>query len=681
MKHMRKLLSALLLLALLASLAAGTTVSAASGANVATVFEDFSRLEIGEKVKSKYATCVEAEGTLAASYDLGALGGVNSLQFGYTSLRGYHTVAGDQGFQVYFNEPKSLEGMEAIMLYVKMPLSRADDLGSNWGKSGIAPMMYLGEDTWVQLKDKTPVEYLSVNSSEWKTTESIALYVDLPSGFEGYVKLPLSAYTGENLTKKIQKYSAEYMIFQFSSMGAQCGNAYMNAIYGVSSSTDSTMVCLNGDSTPRYLLNGGTYGEGSPANLMEKAMTAEVLQDWSGYSAGYDLKANGLASAENKTDVSFTLVDSVIGGAFTTPTVKISSKTLGGFHDTDPMYTFNYKAYRDISEMKAFLFYIKCADPHPQKPSCSSIRFNIRSNNDANEEKWTLLGNSSILAMENGTGTWKSYAAHGDGNGIVDLPVNFEGWVMVNIEDMLTNPIFDSLEGRDGISTTIQFQAVGGEAGDCFFGPMYMITDMEGKNNKLITLDGCDVLSLATNSWATDNDLLNIGPVVGKAYDAFPLSTVDEYPTVRNVTDSTAILEWTKIEKASEYRVDVYREGMENDRFCYVSTHSLLTDECALKLSELEKSTNYYFVVIAIDEVGSEVAVLNRQTFRTPSERTEYSDETVTHTSKVTLETPATETETVPVAIIVAGAALAVLLIALVCVIVVIKKRKVGVKK
>lgn len=678
---MTKFLSALLLLAMLISLAAGTTVSAASDANVATVFEDFSRLEIGEKVKSKYATCVEAEGTLNASWGLGALGGVNSLQFGYTSLRGYHTIGGDQGFQVYFNDPKPLKNMTHIMIYLKLPLSRADDLGNNWGKSGFAPMMYLGEDTWVQLNDKTPVEYLSVNSNEWKTTESIALYVDLPSGFEGYVKIPLSGYKGDNLTKKIQEYSAEYMIFQFSSMGAQCGNAYMNAIYGVSYSTDSTMACLNGDYTPRYLLNGGTYGEGSADNLMEKAMTAEVLQDWSGYYAGYDLLANGMASTNNKTDVNYTLVDSIIGGPFDTPTVKISSKTLGGFHDSDPMYNFNYRAYSDISEMKALLFYIKCAAPHPQKPSCSSIRFNIRSTNDANEEKWTLLGNSSIIAMENGTGTWKSYASHGDGNGIVDLPVNFEGWVMVNIEDMLTNPIWDNLDGRVGISTTIQFQAVGGEAGDCFFGPIYMITNMEGKNKKLITLDGCDVLSLATNSWATQNDLLNIGPVVGKNYDAFPLSTVEEYPTVRNVTASSAILEWQPVEKASEYRVDVYCDSTENERFCYLSTHSLLTDECALKLSDLEKGMNYYFVVNAIDEAGSELAVFNSQCFTTPADQTDYSEETITHTSKVTLETPVVEKESVPVAIIIAASALVVLVVALVCVILVIKKRKVGVEK
>lgn len=680
MKHMKKIISGLLLLAVLLSVAGVTTVSAAEDAISATVFEDFSRLKVGEKVKSKYVKCVEEEGTMAATNTLGAIGGVNALKLSYTSLRGYHNIGGDQGFQIVFDEAKSLKDMEYIMLYVKLPVSRADDLGNNWGKSGIAPMMYLGDLTWVQLRHETPVEYLSVNGSEWKTVNSYYLYVDLPSGFEGYVKLPLSGYYADNLTDPIQNHSVEYMIYQFSNMGGQCGNGYINAIYGVSNDSDSIKVRLNGDTAAHYLVTGGTSEDiAGQSFLMDKAMKAEPLLDWSGYSVGYDLAANGLAAAQNKKDINFTLVDSVIGGAFTTPCVKISSKTLGGFHDTDPMYDFKYKAFCDISEMKAILFYIKCAAPHPQKPDVSSIRFNIRSNNDANNEKWTLLGNSSILAMSTGTGVWKNYAAHGDGNGIVDLPANFEGWVMVNIADMLMNPIADDLEGRYGISTTIQFQAVGGECGDCYFGPMYMITDMEGKSNKLITLNGYDVLSLATNSYASENDLLNIGPKVGNSYDTFPIGTLDVYPQVRNVTASDAVLEWDPVEKASQYRVDVYCDAQQNGIFCYECTHSLLSEECVLKLSDLQKGTNYYFCVTAIDDTGSELAVFNSQTFATPGDSTAYSDEKVTHTSVVTVNQENEGSNTT--LIILVSAAIVVAAALVICVVIVIKKRKVRVEK
>lgn len=264
-----------------------------------------------------------------------------------------------------------------------------------------------------------------------------------------------------------------------------------------------------------------------------------------------------------------TLSDSV-GGFFHTPSVKLSAKTYGGFHDSDPFYDVRYPGLLDISDMKAFLFYVKCAAPHPQKPTCSAIRFNLHTSKD-NVETWTLLGNSSILAMEKGTGVWKSYAAHGDGNGIVDLPVNFEGYILVEIGKMLTNPIAEDMEGRRLISSTFQFQAVGGECGDGYIGPLYMITEMEGKNNKIVTFDDCDVFSIATDSYATDNDLLNIGPVVGRTYDAFPLNTVETYPEIRAVTKDSAVIEWQPTEKAAQYRVDVYTEDTSTGTFAYIN--------------------------------------------------------------------------------------------------------------
>ena len=264
-KGFRRILTALLCLTLLLSTAAvSLTASAAGGSMAATGWEDFSGYEGGTKVKLKQIECTEDEGFVQTVNTLGAIGGVNAMQFGYTSLRGYYSVPGDQGFRLNFNKPKSLAGIDAIMLYVKMPLSRADDLGNNWGKDGIAPMMYLGNETWVQIKGNQKISYLPINSSEWKTIDSMGLYIDLPSGFEGYVKIPVDYYKADNLTDDIRNHSVEYMIFQFGTMGGQSGSAYINAIYGVTSDTDSVMVRLNGDATPRFLLSGATLGDTAP---------------------------------------------------------------------------------------------------------------------------------------------------------------------------------------------------------------------------------------------------------------------------------------------------------------------------------------------------------------------------------------------------------------------------------
>lgn len=675
-KNSKKILTVLLCLTLLLSvLTVAPTALAASDAMEATVWEDFSTY--GGEVKKKQVRCTEEEGFAQTTDDLGAIGGVKTLKLGYTSLRGYHLVGGDQGFQVFFDKPKSLAGMDAIMLYVKMPLSRADDQGNNWGKSGFAPMLYVGDNIYTQIKGNQTISYLPVNSSQWRTTQSFGLYIDLPSGFEGYVKIPLDHYKSDMLTDDIRNHSAEFMIFQFSSMGAQCGSAYINAIYGVSNDTNSVMVRLNGDTTPRFLLSGATLGDIAPQKtLLEKAMKAEILQDFSGYPVGYDLISNGMATIQNKPDATATLCESV-GGFFGTPSVKLSAKTYGGFHDVDPFYDIHGEGMRDISNMKAFLFYIKCAAPHPQKPSCSSIRFNLHTEKDG-EQTWTLLGDSKILAMEKGTGVWKSYAAAGDGNGIVDLPANFEGYVMVKVEDMLTNPIADDMEGRIFLTSTMQFQAVGGECGDGYIGPLYMITEMEDKNNKLVTFDGCDVFSIATDSYATENDLLNIGPVVDRIYDAFPLSTCDLYPVIRAVTKESAIVEWQPTENAVEYRVDVYTEDYSTGSFAYLCTHSLLSGECALKLVNLKEAAHYYVTIVATDGSGMELATYNHQSFSTRQDSTEYQQQMITHSTTVDAENTGLSESTV-IMIAVAGAT--VLIAAAAVGIVLYRKRKVRAQK
>lgn len=146
---------------------------------------------------------------------------------------------------------------------------------------------------------------------------------------------------------------------------------------------------------------------------------------------------------------------------------------------------------------------------------------------------------------------------------------------------------------------------------------------MEGKNNKLVTFDGCDVFSVATDSYATENDLLNIGPVVGRIYDTFPINTCDEYPTIRAVTKDSAVIEWEPTEKTAEYRVDIYTEDNTTGAFAYRCTHSLLSKECALKLDELTEGTNYYVCIVANDETGMELATYNHQSFSTRLDSTE----------------------------------------------------------
>ena len=630
---MKKILKMILCLCLcLACAVPSRNVAAAEDAIEATVWEDFSRSEAGEMIPNSQFGCTEAEGTVTAVNTLGAIGGVNAARLSYSSLRGYHNIAGDQGFQLKLLNKISLENITDLMFYVKMPLSRDDGTGNNWCKSGMAIMMYLGGENWVKMRNQSKVSILPVNGSSWQTLETYELYTDLPSGFEGYVKVSLSDFYGEALTDSIHNHSVEYFILQYSNLGAQCGDAYINAVYGITKDSDSIMVKLNGDATARFLTTGATRADiASSQKLLDIAMRAKPLQIFTSYPTGYDLIENSLMDVENKNDVNASLVDN-IGGILENPSIELSSGSMGGFHDTNPMYTVYYPGFQYIDDMEAFLFYIKCADPHPLKPDFSAIRFNLRTEKGG-ENTWTLLGNGSIKAMEKGVGVWKTYTSSGDGQGIVDLPANFEGWILVDIDDMLTSPIGDDLEDRLLISSTFQFQAVGGECGNGYIDEIYMITDMEDKNNRLITLDDCTVYSLSTDSYATENDLLNIGPKIDYVYDSLPDWTVESYPNVRDVTEDSVVITWDGIEETAEYRVDIYSQVTENGRMAYQCVQSILSEATELLVQNLTKGTKYSIAVTAVSDSGVARGVLKRPHFTTKLESAELADSVITTTA------------------------------------------------
>lgn len=621
---MKKIISAILCFGMLLASVAGTnTVVAADDVMEATVWEDFSRTNVGEKPKSAQVRLVEKEATVVMAENRGAIGGVNSARVSYTSLRGYHNITGDQGFWFVLSKSRSLQNVTEIMCYVKLPISKVDNEGHNWGKSGMGIVLYLGDNLYVQPQKGAKASYMAKDSSTWNTVETEGLYFDFPTGFEGYVKWDLKDFSSDTLKDDIHNHQVNEVLLQFSNMGGQCGDGYVNAIYGVTKDANGTKVRLNGENVARFLATGATDADiASQSKLLDLAMKAEVLQDFSEYPTGYDLLSNGLMSLEHKKDITATLVESV-GGVLKSPSIELASKTMGGFHDSDPFYDVKYPAYTRIDNMKAFLFYIKCAKPHPQRPTDCAVRFNLHTEKNG-EEKWTLLGNSTVKAMQKGTGVWKSYIGSGDGNGIVYLPADFEGYVMVNIEDMLTDPIADDLEGRSLISSTFQFQAVGGDCGNGYIGPIYMITDMENKNNKLITFNDCEVYSLGTDSYATENDLRNIGPKIGYSYDEFPISNLEEYVSVSHVTQNSAVVSWSEVEKAKRYRVDLYRDEI-NEKLSYLCVDSRLSEECELKFENLEKGTRYYVVVVALDENESDVGIFEHQRFLTGKKGTKLS--------------------------------------------------------
>lgn len=615
---MKRIIALLTVLILAVAVVPAPVSSAADDATEAVIWEDFSRRDPGEKFDDSEIIIAEKEGSATCIETLGAIGGVNAVRFDYTSLRGYHNITGDQGFKLVYNKPRSLKGVSHMIYYVRMPVSRADDAGNNWQKSGAAIMLYLGGYNWAQLKEGTIVQYLPKTGHEWKDIETNGMYLDLPSGFEGYIKIPVDSYKCGNITEgdSIHNYSVQQTILQFSNMGAQCGSAYINAVYGVTKNTDGIMVKLNGEKNSRFYTTGATLDDiKSEKLLLDSAMRAVVLQNYASYPAGYDLVANGLFSTDHKKDVNAKLVEGA-GGILGNPLIEISSETLGGFHDSDPYYNIKYPAFTTTEGFQAILFYVKCAGSHPLQPGRATFRFNIAtSKND--EPRWTLLGEGKAKYLEKGSNRWK--VADSDVQGIMSLPDNFEGYIMADIGELLVSPIVDDLENRTATLSTIQFQAVGGDAGNAYVGGIYAITDKLDRNEMLITFNECEVYSLSDNEYATPADLSAGTLDLDIDYEELPAATSSLKASVSDVTEATAKVTWDAFKGAKNYRVDLYvTQGQaEGEAVTYKCKQSIICNGTELTVDKLEGSTRYYAVVNAMNNSGSEAAVYLYQRFLT----------------------------------------------------------------
>lgn len=586
----------------------------------ATIWEDFSRRNPGEKFDDSEFICTESQGSAVCVNTLSALGAVNAAKLNYSELRGYHNIGGDQGFKLVYNEPKSLKGITHIIYYVRMPVSRiSDEAGNNWMKTGMAPMFYLGGYDWLSPKSDIKAQILGVNDDKWVTRDFNSIYLDLPSGFEGYIKLDLSQYNQENLQKPLGEYSVHQSIFQFSNMGGVAGAGYINAVYGVNENSNSIKVKLNGEKTARYWTTGLIESQINK-KLLDKAMRVDVLQDFSGYNVGDDLLEKGVVFIDHKDDVNAKLVANS-RGPLNNPVLELSSETLGGFHDSDPFYTIRYGAISNKAEdMKAILFSIKCADPYPLAPGKAAFRFNIFSEKDG-QPLWSLLGSGKAKYLQKGSNQW--YVPESDDNGVLYMPANFEGWIMCDISEMTMNSMYGDTDGRIMLHSTVQFQAVGGECGNSYVDGIYKIVDMENKKTNLVTFNGCDVFCLSNNTIATEDDLIVKGPEVGDSFPAIPAATKAELETkVEATTKDSCTATWNACKGATSYRVDIYDTVKDSETgsvtyTCVGTTTVNTTTEFKGTVSGLKPATRYYAIVTALNAIGETLEVYDYTRFST----------------------------------------------------------------
>ena len=335
--------------------------------------------------------------------------------------------------------------------------------------------------------------------------------------------------------------------------------------------------------------------------------------------------------------------------------------------------------------MEAILFYIKAAKPHPGQPDVSTFRFNIYTTK-GDEHIWTLLGEGKAKYLEKGSKKWK--VAESDDQGIMFMPANFEGFVMADLSEMKMNPIYGNNEGRSMVSSTLQFQAVGGLAGNCYVGGIFKITNKTDKLETLITFNECDVYSLSDGEIADDNDLIVQGPVIGEPTDVIPVATTTAHTSkVTEITSDSIVVEYDAVKGASNYRVDVYEnvsDGIDSAVYhaCAQSV-KVSPNETKVTVTGLEPAKRYYVVVSALNSLGEPFEVFRYHRITTKSSRANTGNTVVNafkDTSGIDANVITMEKDYTVLIIIIAMAAVAVVGGAVVTVMVVKNKRKGGAK-
>lgn len=588
----------------------------------ATIWEDFSRSDPGEKFSTTQAYSGDELATMQCVNSLGALGGVNAAKMNYKEEYGYYTTTACTGFTFVYDKPKSTKNIDYMMYYIKLPASTAKDEKSvNWMNTCLSISHLTTSDEYVSSKADMYCEILYKNSTEWKSLKYNSVYLFLPAGFEGYIKIPMTNYKLGNFKYSFDKYKIKETTFKFSKMGGDLlGPAYVNAIYAGTKDADSLKIKLNGEKTARYLTTGLTDADLAPKkSLIDSAMKCEVLQDFTTYSLGDGITKSRAFLIDRKDDAVGKLVNNTFGPFNNTRALEISAPTVGGFMDTLPIFSIKVPSFTEMNDIKSILIYVKSAEHHPLDTARSAISLTLYT--QKGKELWAQMGEGKAQYLEKGTNQW--FTPQTDSTGRIYLPEKFEGYVMVDLTEMLKYPIYDDLEGRSLISANIGVSAVGGECGSVYIGGIYAITEKAGKSKTLVTFNDCDVYDLSTNGIATGAPSEVKGVEVGDLLTGFPATTDKTYKsTPKKTTDTTAQISWSEHPRAEKYKLEIYVavKDAETDSTYYECVESKVMDAkdgLETTIEDLEPATRYFTLAYALTSSEATIDVYEISRFST----------------------------------------------------------------
>ena len=154
-----------------------------------TMLQDFSSYEEGDNLRGADKVVISPESAASATATgargLTAPGSEGAVVLNSTELGGFAT-ANNLIYEVFSPPDTQMNGLEGVMLYIRLPKGRP---GDRYSLFHFTLFSYKNETPAWTNAGNAPVQILARRSDRWQTVTASDGNIRLPYGFEGYVKL------------------------------------------------------------------------------------------------------------------------------------------------------------------------------------------------------------------------------------------------------------------------------------------------------------------------------------------------------------------------------------------------------------------------------------------------------------------------------------------------------------
>lgn len=349
--------------------------------------------------------------------------------------------------------------------------------------------------------------YLSVDGDEWvkSTTVGTDRYLDLPSGFKGYIRINFEDNAYWNTVDLNSPYEFYGLNFDFNSLGGECGDVTFGGIFYVpTNNSDATVIEVNAKSyelTKKPIIVNGGKGSAWITHTVSLFKNLNWTRDTSYSQVASSVVPSG----------SFGGVE-VISSKDGTLTGAIAGK------EEDLLYlqwlgiTVNPNADETI-------FYVELPDYEK-----SGATWALGLNGFALAQ----VGGSDVWANMNNANPFSYLPVDGEDwiNSTIDpstrsfnLPSGFKGYIRLDFESFAYwNPI-DLDSDYNFTHITFSFNSIGGECGDLIFGGIFYTPSTKGLGTTFMVGDKSYSLTVkrgdANRDEAIDaNDLVDLRKII-----------------------------------------------------------------------------------------------------------------------------------------------------------------------